>query len=458
MPPSPMRAAALLGAMTLVACAPSLDDEERSAGTATVFDTSRNAFGHPAPDVDSMRRQEFLVGNSFFTDAWVTAPGSVDSRDGLGPVFNSAACAGCHARDGRGSVPDDGDELESALVRISVPGEDAQGGPAPVPGYGGQIQPHGIAGVPGEATVRVRWEDVPGTFDDGTAYTLHRPTIEITDEAFGALPADTLFSLRTAPATFGLGLLECVPEAQILEREDPDDLDGDGVRGRANRPFDVALGAPALGRFGWKANQPSLSQQDRGAFLGDMGLTSDLFPDAECAEGQTECAMATSGGDPEVSAQIADRVDFYVRLLAPPARRDIGASEVQRGRDLFFAFGCETCHRATMTTATCDGLPELSDQRIHAFTDLLLHDMGEELGDGRPDFLATGREWRTPPLWGLGLTEVVSGHERMLHDGRARGASEAILWHGGEAEAAREAYRTAPADDRAALIAFLRSL
>lgn len=446
-------------ALFLVACAPAPEPgEERSGGDTTVFDESRGAFSHVASNATFERGQVFAVGNAFFTDPWVTAPGSVMSRDGLGPVFNANACAACHVRDGRGRPPEGDEEMLSALVRISVPGEDAHGGPAPVPGYGGQIQPRAIAGVTPEAATRVSWDEETVEYADGEVASLRRPTLEIRDGAFGPFLAELLTSMRVAPMVFGLGLLECVPEDAIVAREDPDDADGDGVSGRVNRVWDEAAGAVALGRFGWKANQPSLAQQNQGAFLGDMGLTSPLFGEAECAEGQTECASAPSGGSPEIEPEIADAVIVYVTLLASPARRDVGDGEVLRGRDLFADAGCASCHVPVMDTAECEGFPELEHQRIRPYTDLLLHDMGEGLADGRPDYLASGSEWRTPPLWGLGLLGLVNDHELLLHDGRARGFAEAILWHAGEAEASRERFRTMPAADREALLAFLRSL
>lgn len=452
------RRAALFACIALASCTGPDPGEALSGGDATVFDETRDAFSHPARNVTEERRDQFLVGNSFFTDAWTTAPGSVDSRDGLGPVFNANACAACHTRDGRGRPPESQDEeMLSSLVRISLPGTSEQGGPLPVPGYGDQIESRAIDGVPAEAATRVRWEEHDGTYGDGRRYSLRKPVLTIQDAAFGALPAETMTSMRVAPMVFGLGLLACVPDASIVEHADPDDADGDGISGRPNRVWDVAASATALGRFGWKANQPSIAQQNAGAFLGDMGLTTPLFPSGVCAEGQSACAGAITGGEPEVSAQIADLVTVYVELLAPPARRDVGAHDVMRGRDLFHDIGCANCHLSSLQTGECDA-PELANQTIHPYTDLLLHDMGEGLADGRPDFEATGTEWRTPPLWGIGLIERVNDHDRLLHDGRARGFAEAILWHGGEAEAAREAFRTMPESDRDAVLAFLGSL
>jgi CxxC motif-containing protein (DUF1111 family) len=213
-----------------------------------------------------------------------------------------------------------------------------------------------------------------------------------------------------------------------------------------------------LGRFGWKANQPSIEQQSAGAFLGDIGLTSPLFPEQNCTAVQEACRAAPTGGDPEVDQEKIDAVTFYARYLAVPARRDADDSTVRHGEALFAAIGCASCHFTTLVTGDLDDAPALSAQRIHPYTDLLLHDMGTDLADDRPDYEADGREWRTPPLWGLGLIATVNRHTLLLHDGRARGVAEAILWHGGEGETARETFRNLPREDRAALVRFLESL
>ncbi|HEY8379559.1 MAG TPA: di-heme oxidoredictase family protein, partial [Nannocystis sp.] len=278
------------------------------------------------------------------------------------------------------------------------------------------------------------------------------------DPAFGPLPPDLLISPRVAPAMIGLGLLAGIPEADIVAREDPDDADGDGISGRANRVWDVAAGRLALGRFGWKAGQPDVAQQTAAAFLGDMGLTTSLFPRENCPEGQLACAAAPTGGSPEVEDDTFGDVVYYASTLAVPARRDPDDPEVLRGKQIFHDVGCAACHVPRHRTAADAAIAEVRDQTIWPYTDLLLHDMGEALADGRPEYLADGREWRTPPLWGLGLVEVVSGHTEFLHDGRARSLLEAVLWHGGEAEPAREAVRALPRADRDALVAFLNSL
>jgi len=433
-------------------------DEALSGGETTVFDTSQNAFSLSARNMTPERRSNFFVGNSFFKENWVVAPSSTEGRDGLGPLYNARSCSSCHFMDGRGTPPEDTSEpLLSVLVRLSVPGEGEHGGPAPEPSYGGQLQPRAIPGVVPEGDAFVSYEPMAGTFADGEAYELRKPTYTIA-AARGEMDPTTLRSPRVAPQMIGLGLLEAIPEAVIVAAADPDDADGDGISGRENRVWDASRGEVVLGRFGWKANQPTLAQQTAGAFLGDMGITTTLFSGQDCTSAEADCASAPNGGTPEASAEILDRVVFYSSTLAVPARRDVGDAEVAAGKRLFAETGCAACHTETFETGELEGYPELSKQTIHPYTDLLLHDMGEALADDRPDFEAEGREWRTPPLWGLGLVHVVNGHESLLHDGRARGFVEAILWHGGEAETSREKFVALSADDRRAIARFLESL
>ena len=432
--------------------------EELSGGETTVHDTSKNAYSLSARNMSSERRSAFFVGNSFFKENWVIAPASTDGRDGLGPLFNARSCSSCHLLDGRGSPPDNAaDPLVSVLLRLSVPGEDTHGGPAPEPTYGGQLQPRAIPDVAPEGDAFVAYEEMPGAFPDGETYSLRKPVYTIT-EARGAMAPETMISPRVAPMMVGLGLLEAISEADIVQAEDPSDADGDGISGRANRVWDVARGAVSLGRFGWKSNQPTLAQQTAGAFLGDMGITTPMFLAEDCTDAEADCKAAPTGGAPEASAEILDRVTFYSTTLAVPARRDWDDPTVLAGKQHFLALGCGQCHTPVFRTGTLEAYPELSGQTIRPFTDLLLHDMGEALADGRPDFEADGREWRTPPLWGIGLQKAVNGHEHLLHDGRARGFVEAVLWHGGEAEGSREAFRALPAEDRRALVRFLESL
>jgi len=274
---------------------------------------------------------------------------------------------------------------------------------------------------------------------------------------YGALPVGLLLSPRVAPAMIGLGLLEAVPERNIREREDPDDANHDGVSGRANVVWDVRRATNALGRFGWKAEQPTVEQQSASAFSADLGVTSSLFPEQSCTLAQHQCSEQPNGGSPEVSDELLRQVVLYARMLGVPARRHSAALE-RDGERLFARARCDACHVSTLETAEFAPVLELSKQEIHPYTDLLLHDLGEGLADNRPTFAADGREWRTAPLWGIGLVRTVNEHTRFLHDGRARDLSEAILWHGGEAQNARAAFVAMSAGERRALLAFLDSL
>lgn len=434
-------------------------DDARSGGSTTIFDETREAFAKPLANLHGDRRDMFFLGNAVFNRGWVTAPASVADFDGLGPLFNATTCSGCHFKDGRGRPPEkDDEEFLSMLLRLGIPGRAANGGPLPDPTYGDQLQGSGILGVPREGNPRITYADVPGTFTDGTTYVLRQPTYRIDDLAYGPLDPEVLVSPRTAPFIMGLGLLEAVPEAVIVALADPEDRNGDGISGRPNRVWDEAQKATVLGRFGWKANQPSLVQQNAGAFVGDMGITSALFPSETCTDAQTGCRDAPTGPGPQLSDTLLQQVTFYIKTLAVPARRKVDDPNVRRGRQLFETARCTSCHTPTLDTGDVDGFPELSRQTIHPFTDMLLHDMGPELADNRPDFEASGSEWRTPPLWGIGLVQTVNRHSFFMHDGRARGFVEAILWHGGEGAPSRDQFRGMNESDRDALVAFLESL
>ena len=428
-------------------------------GQASVYDATPNAFSQPAPGLDRDRELHFFVGNSFFNQNWVSAPASTRARDGLGPLFNARSCAGCHFKDGRGRPPRTGTERGTGLLlRVSVPGPTRDGAPLPDPAYGGQIQDASIPGVRAEAGIAIEGSDVPGRYGDGSPYVLNEPSYRLADLGYGALHPELQLSPRVAPQMIGMGLLEAVPDAEILARADPDDGDGDGISGRPNRVPDHVGGGAALGRFGWKAGQPTVLQQTAAAFLHDIGITTHLFPSENCTPQQVACLGAPGGGRPEIADDDLMKVVLYASSLAVPAMRDPRDPEVLRGSRTFDEIGCGRCHVRTLATGEHPTIPALSHQTIHPYTDLLLHDMGEGLADGRPDFEASGSEWRTPPLWGIGLFETVNGHTRYLHDGRARNLSEAILWHGGEAAAAREGFRELDARERAALLRFLGSL
>jgi CxxC motif-containing protein (DUF1111 family) len=276
---------------------------------------------------------------------------------------------------------------------------------------------------------------------------------------------DTMTSLRIANPMIGLGLLEAIHPADILAKADPDDADGDGISGRPSLVRHPETGEIMLGRFGWKATSPTVRIQSAEAFAGDIGISTPVVTDAfgECSIRQQECRTMPTGvqkqlGAVEAPDPVLDLVAFYSRNLAVPARRDVDDPQVLHGKRLFYEAGCAACHTPKFVTSREASDEPLAFQLIWPYTDMLLHDMGEGLADGRPVGTASGREWRTAPLWGIGLTDTVNGHMQLLHDGRARGVLEAILWHGGEAKAARDrVVRMSPAE-REALVRFVESL
>jgi CxxC motif-containing protein (DUF1111 family) len=423
-----------------------------SGGAQTVFDQGAGAFAHPFPGLNEAEARLHAIGDAQFDAIFVSAPAPVNS--GLGPIFNNVACSHCHIGDGRGRPPENNEVLSSMLFRIAVDGGDAHGGPAPVPGFGGQLQPRAIFGAQPEGQVAISYTEQPVTLADGSTVMLRAPGYQVTN-TYTALPANVQLSPRVAPPVFGLGLLEAIPEASLQAQADPGDVDANGISGVLNQVWDREHQRYTAGRFGWKADQPSVVQQTAAAYVDDMGITNPLFPQ-ESSAGQPQHDGLND--DPELSDSLLQMVGFYVRTLAVPARRNADDPEVKRGQNLFTEAGCARCHTPMQRTGVDVSFPAISNQVIFPYTDLLLHDMGSGLADGFTSYAAGGQEWRTPPLWGIGLTNVVNGHQFFLHDGRARSLLEAVLWHGGEAQASNEAVRNMTAGERQALLAFLHSL
>ncbi|WP_409050171.1 di-heme oxidoredictase family protein [Sphaerotilus sp.] len=470
-------ALAVTGVSLNLAAAPEDDPlGEKTGGATTVWSSGKNAFSFPLANLEDAERTRFVIGNSFFKRNWVEAPASTTARDGLGPQFIARSCGGCHGMDGRGAPPDlrrtlrDGagahEPPVALLIRLSVPGTGEHGGVVPDPVYGDQFNNAAIQGVQPEGRVAIQARPVHDRFADGTRYTLQQPHYTLTDLAYGPLAADVRLSPRLAPQLAGVGLLEAIPEAEILRNATEQAASAGPVKGQPNQVWDTVAGEMRLGRFGWKANVATLAHQTAGAFNGDIGITSRHFPAEACTPTQKDCLAAPHGGgangSPEIDDETLSHVVFYQATLAPAARRHPADPMVQHGQRLFAQAQCAACHRPSYVTG--EGpfpaltSPKVAGQRIWPYTDLLLHDMGEALADGRPDFAASGRQWKTPPLWGLGLLHEVNGHQRLLHDGRASGVLEAILWHGGEAEPAkRQVLKMTPAE-RAALVAFVNSL
>lgn len=405
----------------------------------------------------------------------MTAPSSTQSADGLGPLYNARSCQRCHLKDGRGHPPAGPDDSAvSMFLRLSVPAATEEEGQllatgqervVPEPTYGAQLQDLAIAGHEAEGRMVITYEEIPVALEGGKTVHLRKPTYQVADLGYGPMQPDVMLSPRVAPPMIGLGLLEAIAEDDLLAHADPDDRDGDGISGRPNRVWSLEHDRPMLGRFGWKAGAPTLLQQSSSALAGDIGVSNPLAPLAwgECTEAEEACRAAPNGNstqyeDLEAPSEVMDKILFYVRHLAVPARRALYDAETLRGKELFYQAGCIACHVPKYVTARDAVEPALRHQLIWPYSDLLLHDMGEGLADGRPEGVARGREWRTAPLWGIGLTETVNGHTNFLHDGRARNLTEAILWHGGEAQAARDRFAAMTKEEREALIAFLSSL
>jgi len=456
--------------------------EANPAGAATVrARMNADAFSQASGNISFEDELLFKVGNGLFRKLWVSSPSSTLASDGLGPLYNARSCQRCHLKDGRGHPPEGPDDSDvSMFLRLSIPAGpeaemseieafllsigDRHDRTRPEPTYGGQLQDLAVPGLDGEGRMAITHEEIEVPLSGGETATLLKPAYAIEDPAWGPVHPEVQLSPRVAPQMIGLGLLEAIPAADILANADPDDADGDGISGRAQYVWSFELGRPMLGRFGWKAGAPTIREQTASAFAGDIGISTPIFPDpwGDCTEAQAACRAAPHGdGDDrvqELDSEGLDLVAYYSRNLAVPARRDEGAPEVLRGKQVFHDTGCIACHTPKFVTHRLEDRPEQSFQLIWPFTDLLLHDMGEGLADDRPEGRASGREWRTPPLWGIGMTATVSGHTRFLHDGRARNLLEAVLWHGGEAKAQRDAVVSMPPEDRAALIRYLESL
>lgn len=449
-----LRTAILLSFAATVAAQAAGDAKasHRPPSAPSIADATANAFSYPSPALDPLGRRAFAVGNAIFRANWVQAPASAEGLDGLGPLFNARSCSSCHLRDGR-SRPPEGDEPERHGLLIRIGQRTGHGADLPHPRYGAQLQDQALPGAAPEARIDVQWQERTGQYGDGEPFTLLLPRYELRELADGPVDEHTVLGGRTAPHLIGMGLLEAIPAAALHALADPDDRSGDGISGRVH----VLPDTGEIGRFGWKATAPSVQAQTAGALVHDMGITSPLHPDDARTAAQRLRLPFAEGGTPEIDAHKLGRLVFYAQAIAPPRPRAEDPVSVERGRQHFADFGCAACHVPSWTTGDAAFAPALAGVTFEPYTDLLLHDLGAELADEKHDGAATPAEWRTAPLWGIGLIPVVNGHDRLLHDGRARGIAEAILWHGGEAERSRERFRTAPAGERADLLTFVRS-
>lgn len=430
-----------------------LEDEDVLLGGATSIDGAFiNIFQQPAGNLNEVELQHHLQSDIAFGDQFVTAPNVING--GLGPVFNQASCEGCHVSNGRSPFPSASSDLRGLLFRLSMPGKGPHNEPLPVPDFGGQLQTKAVFGKSPEA--KLSWQEVEEvrTYLDGEKISLRKFNYTFV-QSYRNIPAEMLYSPRIAPPVIGLGLLEAIKESDIMSLSDPADMDGDGISGKVNMVWDVQAQQFAIGRFGWKSGQPNLLQQTAAAYNNDMGITNPLFTKEACF-GQEQAD--TLSDDPEIDLKTLKAATFYPQSLAVPKRRNWADVDVKKGKELFFKIRCNSCHQYKFITGTHPEFGFLSQQTIFPYTDLLLHDMGDGLADNRPDFEANGKEWKTPALWGIGLTKTVGNHSNFLHDGRARNLEEAIMWHGGEAEKSKEAFSKLNKKERQSVIKFLESL
>lgn len=424
-----------------------------SGGETTIFSTGPDAFTFPLANLEQDGLDRHFEADAIFGQQFVSAPAI--KFGGIGPLFNQNSCESCHTRNGRGAIPQfEGDQSSGLLLRLSIPGTGLHNGIVPAPGFGGQLQNKAIFGVASEGKISKSEVDKIVQYVDGVEIVLSKPTYSII-EPYMALPAELMISPRVAPPVHGLGLLEAISDMDILALADETDANGDGISGKPNMVWDVLKQGMEIGRFGWKAEQPTAAQQAADAAHNDMGLTNFFFPNNPC-EGQENCEEGLQDEN-DVDDETINLFAFYSQTLAVPSQRNTDQPEVINGRKIFNSINCSSCHVPEFTTGAHE-ITALVNQKIAPFTDMLLHDMGEGLADNRPTFSANGQEWRTSPLWGIGLTQVVNPKATFLHDGRAKTIEEAILWHGGEAEASKEQFRKLKKSDREDLLAFLKSL
>ena len=405
-------------------------------------------FSKARGDLPVERGLDFKVGQALFERLWVKAPSSTQAADGLGPLYNTRACVSCHHNNGKGHPPLFG-RKHQLVIQVGKHG-------LPEPIYGYQIQPLGVAGINAEASVEVAYSEEKLLTEDGQVNTLHVPAYSLTHLSDGDLMWPGTFSPRVPNNLLGIGLIERITDSDILSYVDENDDDRDGISGRANWVRSVKTDQKVLGRYGHKANVGFLDEQIQLAFVRDMGLSTPLFPHhaGDCTTLQTVCRSMPHGNSPqysdlEVDQTMIDLVNLYVGYLKEPVITQESSKDHSIGRQLFNELACHSCHREAYT---------VNGQQIRPYSDFLLHDMGRPLADHRTDGVATGREWRTAPLWGIGNTKRQTGFESYLHDGRARTLTEAIVWHGGEAKKSRDGFVTLPEEKRVLLLDFLRTL
>ena len=469
--------------------------ENKPGGETTVHIGARAKFDSPAQNLAKDLKPMFYAGKALANQPWVKAPTITTARDGLGPIYNARSCLACHINGGKGFIPENNlHPLTGTLIRLSKKGplhtqEQKQAGVIPHSVYGDQIQsqsislahqlkssqPHLKHDVPPEAYIHVDWVFKTFTYPDGNTVTLREPKLDFKYLGYGPLndknTEETLIGIRVAPSIHGMGLIELIKQSDIEALADEHDEDQNNISGRVNLVWDAQSQSMLAGRFGLKANKATLAHTVAGAFTNDMGITTSLVPNQPCTSLQAQCINSPNGNDENdqgqhgknnIEVELPDSllklvVDFN-RNLAPIERRNTNDRNTKKGRSAFYEVGCHNCHQPSFITGNSSEFPHLSNQHIWPYSDFLLHDLGSNLSDNRPDFLASGSEWRTPPLWGIGASQQVNGSTALLHDGRANTVEEAILWHGGEAQHVQQNFINLPKHKRKQLINFVNSL
>jgi len=463
---------------------PTYDSAEALPGGETsVSSRPFPSLEKPANNLANDLKPMFHAGKALARQPWIKAPTVTKARDGLGPIYNARTCMACHIKGGKGhisgaSIPLSSELLNmSTLIRVSIAGKDQTKGAVPHTYYGDQIQAQSISlahqlrhsqtdknlahNVAPEAYAQINWTEVPFSYPDGSIVRLRKPNVEFNNLGYGPIGKNTLIGLRLAPSINGMGLIELIPQSDIDALADENDSDSNGVSGRVNQVWDVQLKQTRPGRFGLKSNKPTLTMTVAAAFANDLGISNTLFPSQPCTSLQVSCNEQLNGDDQngvELSSKLLSMVIDFNRNLAPLKRKNFTSKNNQAGRELFYKIECSACHNPSFVTSKSEKNAHLGNQKIWPYSDFLLHDMGPKLSDNRPDFLASGSEWRTPPLWGIGVMKAVSGSTSLLHDGRANTVEEAILWHGGEAEKVTQSFINLPIEKRQQLMLFVNSL
>ena len=432
---------------------------------SALADGLSDAYKQPFANLSAEEKQSFYLGESVFERFWVPSPSSTTASDGLGPLFNARSCHSCHINSGRGHAPTAdqlGSEVPSFFIRLGSKTQLSSTGVVGDYIYGRQFHPLSSTNIQPEGDYRITWHEKTETFPDGHQVQMRFPSLHWTSLNYGPMSKETGVSLRVTPPLVGMGLLDAVDPQTILEFADPDDDNNDGISGKAN--WLEVEGTKRLGKFGHKASVTSLTAQNQSAFNGDLGLSTPLFPapSGDCTTEQLDCLSAPNGNSQhidnlEVGVEQSRLLDTYVALSRPPAMRNLNEPWFRPAKKIFDDLNCGSCHRPKLTTGSSE-FAALAHRDFYPFTDMLLHDMGPDLANEFPVLNAAPQEWRTAPLWGIGLSEKVSGRNGFLHDGRARTIEEAILWHGGEAQASKMAYKNLNAKQRDLFIRFLESL